>query len=143
MKERAATREMGPNDVSCIIWAICMYFFFLHVFYILTTLVLFRFNICFKETGRVGVGRSDKTGPNDVSCAVWALGVFSFFYYLSTLFRAFICIKHPLPTPIPPPHPSLARNTSRRGFYLLINKRAQTTVLSFGPCVFFIILFSY
>ena len=59
-----------------------MYLFFYNcVLFILTNFfTLFRLYIPHNSIGRLGYGATTKTGPNDASVIVWAIGMYLFFY---------------------------------------------------------------
>jgi hypothetical protein len=101
----------GPDDARRVVSARVRFFFIFHVFYILINNFIGSIYVL-KARGGVGRAVKTKTGPNAVNRVnhVWALGVFFFFHFfvLSSRLRF-------LPTPEPPPHPSLAPNVSRRG----------------------------
>ena len=83
-KKKAARMKTGPNNASGIVWA--------QVSFIYSPFILFDANKCFLvSTGciydihkREQVGRPEttKTGPNNMSHVVWALGESFFFYFL-------------------------------------------------------------
>jgi hypothetical protein len=82
----AATANMGPNDVSDVVWAISTYFFFFfHVFLIITNgFILFRFYQCYKRTGGVRLGGDNKNGPK--RCQTRRLGLRYVFFFIFVLF---------------------------------------------------------
>ena len=81
-------RKTGPNDAFCVVWAIGMWFFFVHV--LLVFFVFFRFYLCSKMTGRVGLGGDEKNRPK--RCKMRCLGhrfVIFFFPFVFNLFFLF------------------------------------------------------
>ena len=56
-------RKTGPNDIRHVVWAKGTCFFFFHVLLILTyVFCFFRFYLCYKGTGRVGLAGDDDNG---------------------------------------------------------------------------------
>ena len=69
----AAIGKTGPNDASCIVWAIGKYFLFLRVLFILTiSFCLFKSYSRYKWTRRVGLASDWKNGSK---------GMFFFIYF--------------------------------------------------------------
>ena len=89
---------MGPNDMSDASFGpkVCLLFFSLHFN---NFFCLFRFYLCYKETGRVGLDGDEKNGPKwRIRRVIWAiLGMFSFFLHVFThffcLFGFYSCYK--------------------------------------------------
>ena len=83
-KGKPGTTKTGQKDTSGVVLGQGTSFFFLCVFYILTNdFYLFRLSVL-KVQGRLEWAATTKTGPNDASGVVWALGAFFFLRFFNT-----------------------------------------------------------
>ena len=54
---------------------------------------LFRFYLCYKGTGRVGLNGDGKNRPKQcVRCVIWAIGMSSFFFIFLLILTNFFCL---------------------------------------------------
>ena len=87
-----AMRKTGPNDASCVVWAIGKSFFLFSLFFIHSNRFFFVYLGLIRVINRwrgLGWPAMRKTGPNDAKRVVWAIGK-SFFFSLRFFFIFFI-----------------------------------------------------
>ena len=70
----------GPNDASCIVWALCD--FFIYSYFIFVLKVIYRYYLC---TEKFNAGKNSDNGPNDVRRVVWAM-IKCFFFNITYYF---------------------------------------------------------
>ena len=78
------SKKTGPNDVTCIVWALGVCVFFSFVFFFNTNYI-FRIQPTKCMIGRWMGVETKKTGPNDAKCVIWALSEF-FLIFLACFF---------------------------------------------------------
>ena len=76
--------KMGPNNVRHVIWALGeSSFFFLFILFNTNNFFIVSIGYIYgiHRRKRAGMTRTTKTGQNDTSHVIWALGEFFFFFF--------------------------------------------------------------
>jgi hypothetical protein len=89
---------MGPNDASCVVWAIGTSFFkFSRSFYSNDCFIVYTCSLL-RHMRRGGFGWAETTGtsPNDAKRVVWAISMFLFsFFRTNQYYLGSICGQTP------------------------------------------------